>query len=47
MNRSDIEQILVCEGDLDIPEVERWLTRIAGPDDRRTQRFWKLAAAMR
>ncbi len=43
----DIEQILVCEGDLDIPEVERWLTRIAGPDDRRTQRFGELAASVR
>jgi hypothetical protein len=43
----DIEQILVCEGDLDIPEVERWLTRIAGPEDRRTQRFGELAAAVR
>ena len=43
----DIEQILVCEADLDISEVERWLARIAGPDDRRTQRFGELAAAVR
>ncbi len=43
----DIEQILVCEGGLDIPEVERWLTRIAGPEDRRTQRFGELAASVR
>ncbi len=43
----DIEQILVCEGDLDIPEIERWLTRIAGPEDRRTQRFGELAASVR
>jgi hypothetical protein len=41
----DIEQILVCEADLDIAEVERWLTRIAGPSDRRTQRFAELAAS--
>lgn len=41
----DIEQILVCEGDLDVAEVERWLTRIAGAGDRRTQRFAELAAA--
>jgi len=43
----DIEQILVCEGDLDVPEVERWLTRIAGPEDRRTQRFGELATSVR
>jgi hypothetical protein len=41
----DIEQILVCEVDLDIAEIERWLTRIAGPDDRRTRRFAELAAS--
>jgi hypothetical protein len=43
----DIEQILVCEVDLEIAEIERWLTRIAGPADRRTQRFGELAAATR
>jgi hypothetical protein len=43
----DIEQILVCEADLDAEEVDRWLTRIAGPDDRRTQRFADLAEAVR
>jgi hypothetical protein len=43
----DIEQILVCEADLDAAEIERWLTRIAGPADRRTQRFGELAATMR
>jgi len=40
----DIEQILVCEADLDVAEIERWLTRIAGPVDRRTERFAELAA---
>jgi hypothetical protein len=43
----DIEQILVCEGDLDIADVTRWLERIAGPGDRRTERFGELAAAAR
>lgn len=43
----DIEQVLVCEADLDITEIERWLTRIAGPSDRRLERFVDLAAAAR
>jgi hypothetical protein len=43
----DIEQILVCEADLDLAEVEGWLTRIAGAADRRTQRFAELAEAAR
>ncbi|HEX4805332.1 MAG TPA: nucleotidyl transferase AbiEii/AbiGii toxin family protein [Conexibacter sp.] len=43
----DIEQVLVCEADLDVAEVERWLSRIAGPSDRRTVRFGELAAATR
>ncbi len=43
----DVEQILVCEADLDVADVERWLARIAGPADRRTQRFGELAAATR
>ncbi|HEV7773613.1 MAG TPA: nucleotidyl transferase AbiEii/AbiGii toxin family protein [Conexibacter sp.] len=43
----DIEQILVCEAGLDVAEIERWLTRIAGAADRRTQRFGELAAASR
>lgn len=43
----DIEQILVCEADLDLAAVERWLTRIAGASDRRTQRFGELVAATR
>lgn len=43
----DIEQILVCETDLDVAEVERWLTRIAGQSDRRTERFGELVAATR
>lgn len=43
----DIEQILVCEDDLDVVAVERWLARIAGPSDRRTQRFGELVAASR
>lgn len=43
----DIEQILVCEADLDVAEIDRWLTRIAGPADGRTRRFGELAAAAR
>ncbi len=43
----DIEQILVCEADLDAGEVGRWLDRIVGPDDRCTQRFAALAEAVR
>lgn len=43
----DVEQILVCEADLDVAEVERWLARIAGLADHRTQRFGELAAAVR
>lgn len=43
----DIEQILVCETDLDVAEVMRWLGRIAGPADRRTQRFGELVDALR
>lgn len=43
----DIEQVLVCEADLDVAEIERWLTRIAGPSDRRLERFAELAAASR
>jgi hypothetical protein len=43
----DIEQILVCEADLDVAEVQRWLSRIAGPGDRRTQRFGELVEALR
>lgn len=43
----DIEQILVCEADLDVAEVERWLTRAVGPDDRRAERFGELVAASR
>jgi hypothetical protein len=43
----DIEQVFVCEGDLDVAEIERWLTRIAGPADRRLERFAELAASTR
>jgi hypothetical protein len=43
----DIEQILVCEADLDLAEIERWLTRIVGRADRRAQRFGELAEALR
>jgi len=43
----DIEQILVCEADLDVAEVSRWLARIAGTANARTERFGELAAAAR
>jgi hypothetical protein len=35
----DIEQMLVCVDDLDPAEIRRWLERILGPDDPRSQRF--------
>ena len=50
----DIEQILVCEADLDVGEIERWLSRIVGPPTgapsasaswrRRAERAWNAAA---
>jgi hypothetical protein len=43
----DIEQILICEADLDVADIGRWLARIAGPADRRTQRLGELAEALR
>ncbi|HTA15376.1 MAG TPA: nucleotidyl transferase AbiEii/AbiGii toxin family protein [Solirubrobacteraceae bacterium] len=35
----DIEQMLVCVEDLDLPEVRTWLDRIVGADDPRRERF--------
>jgi hypothetical protein len=42
----DIEQVLVCVADLDIPEIRRWLDRIVGPRDRRRLRFEELVEAL-
>jgi hypothetical protein len=42
----DIEQILVCVADLDLPEVRRWLERIVGAADRRQQRLGDLIGAL-
>jgi hypothetical protein len=40
----DIEQMLVATGEIDVAEIERWLDRIAGDADPRTQRFAELVA---
>lgn len=40
----DIEQMLLGVDELDTGEIDRWLTRIAGPDDERRTRFAALAA---
>jgi hypothetical protein len=42
----DIEQALVAVPHLDVEEVSRWLTRLAGPGDHRLKRFDKLAARL-
>lgn len=39
----DIEQVLVCERDLDRREVQRWLGRLVGVDDSRWRQFRELA----
>lgn len=41
----DIEQMLIATDDLDVSEIEQWLTRMVGADDSRTQRFNELRAA--
>lgn len=41
----DIEQMLVCVGDLDIEEIRGWLDRIVGADDPRRERFDRLVEA--
>lgn len=38
----DIEQMLVCVEELDAEEVRRWLERILGADDPRSERFEQL-----
>ncbi len=42
----DIEQVLVCVADLDIPEIRRWLDRIVGVEDPRRLRFDELVDAL-
>ncbi len=41
----DIEQVLVCVEDLDLPEIRASLDRIVGPEDPRRARFEQTAAA--
>jgi hypothetical protein len=41
----DIEQVLVCVGELDLAEVRSWLDRIVGADDPRRERFDQVAEA--
>jgi hypothetical protein len=41
----DIEQVLVCVGDLDVREIAGWLERIGGAGDPRRERFAQLASA--
>jgi hypothetical protein len=43
----DIEQILVASEQFDVSEVDRWLQRLVGANDRRKQRFDELAAKLR
>ncbi len=45
-DRLDIEQILVCVGDLDLDETRSWLVRTLGADDPRTQRFEETVDAL-
>jgi hypothetical protein len=39
----DIEAMLVAAGSLDLPEIERWVRRLAGPDDPRVTKLQDLA----
>jgi hypothetical protein len=38
----DIEQMLICVDELDAAEVRRWLARILGSDDPRTERLERM-----
>jgi len=40
----DIEQMLFAADELDVAEIERWLTRMVGEDDQRIQRLRELTA---
>ena len=42
----DIEAILVATEPLDLEEIERWLERLAGPDDTRVARVRELAGRL-
>jgi hypothetical protein len=42
----DIEQVLVCEANLDLAEARAWLARTAGAEDPRTARLEQTAAAV-
>lgn len=39
----DIEQVLVTEAHLDVGNIQSWLERLIGGDDRRSRRFRELA----
>ncbi|HEX6753393.1 MAG TPA: hypothetical protein VF093_07420 [Solirubrobacterales bacterium] len=40
----DIEQMLIATDDLDVSEIESWLTRMVGPEDPRLQHLQELKA---
>lgn len=42
----DIEQMLVATDDLDLGEIERWLERMVGENDRRLRRFAEIKAEL-
>jgi hypothetical protein len=42
----DIEQMLIATDELDVSEIERWLTRMAGKGDTRVQRLNELRAEL-
>jgi hypothetical protein len=42
----DIEQVLVCVGDLDTGEIRTWLDRIVGPKDPRREHFDRTLEAL-
>jgi hypothetical protein len=42
----DIEQMLIASDELDIEEIERWLERMVGRDDSRSQRLAELRAEL-
>jgi hypothetical protein len=42
----DIEAILVAGGPLDVEEIERWLIRLAGPDDPRVTKLRELTVRL-
>jgi hypothetical protein len=41
----DIEQMLICVEELDVDEVRRWLTRVLGSDEPRSERLERMLIA--